>query len=205
MKLNRSTNSLDRSAALKAALVLCGISAFEGAFIVIYPSVWVSAAFLRAADVNVFAWLLCAAVTIGFIAYSIATVPLLARLVSRVSLFKLLAPVIAVPSAILEEVFFRSTLMDALAAGHCSIAVQIAGSALAFGAVHAAWGIRGGWRAVRGAVQSTTLLGLGLACVYLAAGRIVFPCVVAHFTINMVLEPWLMYAYTLRARQRAAA
>jgi hypothetical protein len=34
------------------------------------------------------------------------------------------------------------------------------------------------------------------------AGRIVFPCVVAHFAINLVLEPWLLYAYILRAQQR---
>lgn len=49
--------------------------------------------------------------------------------------------------------------------------------------------------AVIGAVRSTTLLGLALAVVFILAGRIVFPCVVAHFTINLVLEPWLLYAY----------
>ena len=147
--LKRSSNNLDRSVALRAGLILFGIAAFEGAFIIIYPDVWVYHALLRAADVNAVAWLLCAAVTVGFTVYSVATFPLLGQLLTRVSPFKLLAPIIAVPSAILEEVFFRYNLMDVLAARHQSLAVQIIGSALAFGAAHAAWGIRGGWRAVR--------------------------------------------------------
>jgi hypothetical protein len=199
-----STRHLDRPAALRSGLILVGISVFEGAFIVVYPGVWVSRAFLHAADVNAAAWLLCAAITIGFVIYSALTLPLLPQLLTRISPFKLLAPIIAVPSGILEEVFFRSNLMDALSARHQSIAVQIIASSLAFGAAHAAWGIRGGWRAVWAAMQSTMLLGLGLGAVYLVAGRIVFPCVVAHFAINLVLEPWLLYAYVLRARQRTA-
>jgi len=37
-----------------------------------------------------------------------------------------------------------------------------------------------------------------------ASSRIVLPCVVAHFLINVVLEPWLLYAYVLRSQEKSA-
>jgi uncharacterized protein len=79
--------------------------------------------------------------------------------------------------------------MNLLANHHQNVIVQILASGAAFGIVHSFWGIRGGMAAVIAAVRSTTLLGLALAVVFILAGRIVFPCVVAHFTINLVLEP----------------
>jgi hypothetical protein len=29
--------------------------------------------------------------------------------------------------------------------------------------------------------------------------RVVLPCILAHFLINLILEPWLVYAYAERA------
>jgi membrane protease YdiL (CAAX protease family) len=117
------------------------------------------------------------------------------------STFKLSGLALAVPAAILEEVFFRQYVMDALA--HETAIIQILASALTFGIAHAIWGIRGGWRAAAGAVGSTTLMGAALAVVYLASGRAVLPCVVSHFLITAILEPWLLYAYVERSRAAA--
>lgn len=178
------------------------VAAIEGGFILAYPNAWLSAAFRHAGNAGFAAWIAAAIVTAGYIVYSIRELPTVAALLGRLSPYKLLALVIAIPSAILEEVFFRSSLMNVLAAHHQHIIVQILASGIAFGIVHAFWGIRGGISAVYGAVRSTTMLGIALAIVFVVGGRVVFPCVVAHFTINLVLEPWLLYAYVLRARAK---
>jgi uncharacterized protein len=193
---------LDRSTALRAAIVVCVIAAIEGGFILVYPNAWLSSAFRQWANVGFGAWIGAAVVTVGYVFYSIRALPTIAALLGRMSPYKLLALVIAIPSSIVEEVFFRKSLMNLLAAHHQSVVVQILVSGVAFGVVHSFWGIRGGMSAVFGAVRSTTLLGLALAVVFVMAGRIVFPCVVAHFAINLVLEPWLLYAYILRAQQK---
>jgi uncharacterized protein len=195
---------LDRSAAVRAAIVLCVVAAIEGGFIVAYPGAWLSAAFRHYAEVGFSAWIVAAIVTAGYIFYSVRGLPTVAALLGRVSPYKLLALVIAIPSSILEEVFFRKSLMNLLAANHQNVVVQVLASGIAFGLVHSFWGIRGGLSGVFGAVRATTVLGLALAIVFLLAGRIVFPCVVAHFVINLVLEPWLLYAYVLRAQSRSS-
>jgi hypothetical protein len=193
---------LNKPAAVRAAIVLCVLASIEGGFILAYPDAWLSAAFRHAANVSFAAWIAAAIVTVGYIIYSIRALPTVAALLGRLSPYKVFALVIAIPSSILEEVFFRGGLMNVLAAHHQNVLVQILGSGLAFGIVHSLWGIRGGMSAVFGAVRSTTFLGLALAVVFVIAGRIVFPCVVAHFTINLVLEPWLLYAYLLRAQSK---
>lgn len=111
----------------------------------------------------------------------------------------------AVPTGILEEIFFRKTAMDFLARAGWDVIVQIVVSALLFGIVHATWAFRGGINAFFKAVGSTTLLGAMLSVVFVASNRIVLPCIAAHFALNVVLEPWLVYAYTLRAMRRGRA
>ena len=194
---------LNRPAAIKAAVVLSVVAAIEGGFILAYPDAWLSAALRHAGNVSLLAWISAGIVTVGYILYSIRGLPTVAALLGKLSPYKLFALVIAIPSSIVEEVFFRGSLMNLLATHHQNVVVQTLASGIAFGLVHSFWGIRGGISAVYGAVRSTTLLGLALAVVFVIAGRIVFPCVVAHFTINLVLEPWLLYAYVLRARSRA--
>lgn len=196
---------LDKAAARTAAVVLCILAAIEGGFILAYPSAWQSAAFSHAAHVSFVAWIAAAAVTAAYIFYCIRGLPMVAALLGSTSPYKLLALVLAIPSSIVEEVFFRASLMNALAAQHQNVVAQVLASGVAFGIVHAFWGIRGGVSAVYGAVRSTTALGLALAVVFVLAGRIVFPCVVAHFAINLVLEPWLLYAYVLRARLKRSS
>jgi membrane protease YdiL (CAAX protease family) len=39
---------------------------------------------------------------------------------------------------------------------------------------------------------STSILGFGLALVYVASGRNIGPCIAGHTLINLVIEPWLM-------------
>ena len=73
--------------------------------------------------------------------------------------------------------------------------LQVLASAIAFGVVHGIWAIFGGHlRAGIGAVAATSLLGAGLAIVYLIAGRSVAPCIVAHFLLDLFVEQGLVLA-----------
>ena len=108
---------------------------------------------------------------------------------------RLIAVPMALISGFFEEAFFRKTLMDILLHHGATLGVQIAVSALAFGAVHAVWGLLGG--SVRGALAAmlaTTALGAALAVVYAIGGRAIGPCIAAHTAINLVIEPWLIIA-----------
>ncbi len=191
---------LDRGAVRKTWIFLGAIAAIETLTILAWPKVFLSALWLRAGEVPIIGWVLAVAVTGATILYTARALdlgPLLRVLIP----FKLLGLLIAIPSSILEEAFFRMTVMNLLALQHYGIATQILASALTFGAVHAVWAIKGGMRSLVSAVVSTTVLGAMLSVVYLASARAIVPCVVAHFFINLVLEPWLGYAYALRTER----
>jgi membrane protease YdiL (CAAX protease family) len=108
---------------------------------------------------------------------------------------KLLGFLVAVAAGFCEEVIFRKWLMDLMRNHGFHLAVQITASALLFGLAHGVWGLfRGSIRAAAGAVTATSILGFMLAIVYLLSHRIVAPCVLAHFLINLFIEPGLVLA-----------
>ena len=139
-------------------------------------------------------WIGALIVTLAFVLTSIRFPSVRANL-WRPSWLKLLGIAVAVTAGILEEVVFRKLLMDALMTRGFGDLTQIALSALAFGLAHGVWGLLGrSVRAAFGATMATGLLGASLAIVYLAAGRSVAPCVIAHFLINALVEPGLVLA-----------
>jgi hypothetical protein len=152
------------------------------------------------------AWLLAAAITIGYILYAARALPLIsARMFDRHWL-KLLAIPFAIVTGSFEELFFRKMLMDWAARGGGSALSQILVSAIVFGAGHAIWGLFGRqWRVAVGAALSTTGLGALLAIVYLMAGRQVAPCIWSHMLINLAIEPWLMLAAVSAFAKRGGA
>ena len=113
----------------------------------------------------------------------------------RLSFLKLLAVLVAFAAGFCEEAIFRKWLMDALQHRELPVAVQVVTSAFLFGATHSVWGLfRGSWRTAAGAMVATGVLGLALAVVYVASQRVLAPCVVAHFLINLFIEPGLVLA-----------
>ena len=85
--------------------------------------------------------------------------------------------------------------MDAVFGRGIGPVAQVALSGLAFGVAHGIWGLMGrGTRAAFGATVATGVLGTALALVYLVAGRSLAPCIVAHFVINLLIEPGLVLA-----------
>jgi hypothetical protein len=190
---------LDPLAVRKTWIFLGAIATAELAWLLFQLGPFLRAVTLREGDIPTVGWIAALVVAAGTIAYSVRALNL-GPYMTNVSTFRLLGLFIAVPSAIVEETVFRGTVMTLLARAGQGDVVQVVVSALVFGIVHAVWGLRGGWRSFVGAVTATSILGALLAVVYLLSERALLTCVVAHFLINIALEPWLGYAFALRAQ-----
>ena len=193
----------------KAAIILGMIALSEGVWVV-WSAHFNPSRFLRyggfdqAPAAGVLGWISALVVVLGFVHFS-RTLPSVRANLFRPSWLKLLALLVAVASGFCEEMIFRKWLMDLLQHKGYGPVLQLAGSAVAFGLVHAVWGLmRGSLRAALGAMIATSGLGLALALVYLASHRIVLPCIAAHFLINLLIEPGLVLA-AVRGEMSAAA
>jgi membrane protease YdiL (CAAX protease family) len=141
---------------------------------------------------NALAWILAAITAVAYV-WSASSLSDVKRYLYRPDLLKLIAVVAAVMAGIIEEVVFRKLVMDALQARGFGSVMQIAASALSFGIVHLAWGIKNIAVGINAAL-STTILGAALAVVYIVGERSLAPCVVAHVLISGLIEPGLMLA-----------
>jgi len=139
-------------------------------------------------------------VALAYIAYSMRY-PGIARHLFDRSWLRIPAFGVAVVAGLVEEIYFRQVLMNGLQAAGYGPVVQVLASGLTFGVVHAIWGVWGGWRVARGAVVATSALGFALAILYIVAGRSIVPCIIAHFLIDLVLEPALILS-AVEARSR---
>jgi hypothetical protein len=144
-------------------------------------------------------WFLAALVVVLFCAGGMRGYPLIRRHVFDWGSIKLVAIVFALFSGLMEEIWFRYGIMNwAQSHGHGPV-VQIVYAAVIFGAAHAIWGVAArNWSVATGSMIATGLLGGALAVVYLASDRVLAPCIWAHITINLILEPWLLIAAMTR-------
>jgi membrane protease YdiL (CAAX protease family) len=151
-------------------------------------------------------WLLAFVVTGLYVAAAVR-LPSVRENLFRISWLKLLGIAVAISAGILEEVVFRRWIMNYMQdRHHAGIVVQIIISGLAFGLAHGVWGLMGkSLRAAIGATIATGILGIGLAIVFVASGRNLAPCIVAHFLINLLIEPGLVLAATRGEMQRRTA
>ena len=138
-------------------------------------------------------WVLAIIIALAYIAYAAWAVPTVRQNLFKMSRLKVIGVCAAIVSGIVEEVVFRHLLMDGLMNAGAGVGVQIAVSALAFGAAHAAWvGLSGEWKTTFYTVISTVALGALLAWLYILADRSTIPAIAAHIIINLGMEPWLM-------------
>jgi membrane protease YdiL (CAAX protease family) len=148
---------------------------------------------IGAPRISALAWALGLAVAAIYSALSMRSLPFIREHWLDVNALKLLAIVFALVTGTFEELFFRKWIMDWLSRREASIAVQIMASGVAFGAVHAVWGLLGGsLRAAWISMVFTTALGLALAGAYLLAGRQLAPAAWSHILVNLAIEPWLL-------------
>jgi len=145
---------------------------------------------------NLAGWIAAVVVTAIFVAFALR-LPSVRENLFRPSSLKLLAIALAIFAGILEEVMFRRWTMNWLMAQGQGAVVQVLGAGVLFGAIHGVWGLMGkSFRAAIGAAVATGFLGVMLAVVFLLAGRSLAPCIVAHFLINLLIEPGLVLAAT---------
>jgi uncharacterized membrane-anchored protein YitT (DUF2179 family) len=147
------------------------------------------------------------ALALLYIAYCSRIPPVRAWLF-RAHPLKLLALILAALAATLEELVFRKYVMDWLAGAGVGEILQVAASGVSFGAMHVVWGgLNRTWNTAIGSVVATTLLGLGLAVIYLLGGRSLAPCVLSHFLVTALIEPGLLIAAFgggMRAQEQGA-
>src|ERR1700739_1025120 len=152
----------------KAAIILGIIALSEGVWVVWSarlnpPGFFRYAGFDQAAAASVLGWASALLVVIGFVHFS-RRLPSVGANLFRPSWLKLLALLVAVASGFCEEMIFRKWFMDLLQHKGYGPVLQLASSAVAFGFVHAVWGLmRCSLRAALGAMIATGGLGLALA------------------------------------------
>ena len=86
-------------------------------------------------------------------------------------------------------------IMHAVLKAGGEVWMQVAVSGLTFGIMFAMWGLpKASLHVALGAGIAMTVMGAGLALVYVVGDRSLAPCIVAHFLITVVIEPGLMLA-----------
>ena len=196
--MNNKNNEQDNKDNLKAGLLVGGLSTFMLIFLLMWfvpsPARFVNHIGINQTALEVpIAWVLAAAVAIGYIAYTAFAVPTVKQNLFNFNNFKFIGIYAAFTSGIVEEIVFRQMLMDRLQTNGVDVIFQILISGLLFGAVHFGWALfSGSLRMGIGAAISTTVLGLLLAVIYIVAARNVLPAIMAHMMINFFIEPWLI-------------
>ncbi|MDB5010584.1 MAG: protease self-immunity protein family [Mucilaginibacter sp.] len=186
----------------KAGFILSGFILIEGSWVLmnfIYngKKFWYYMGFGPGNNGALLGWILALLAALLYI-YQSARFPSVRQHLFKVSFLKLLALGVAVFASILEEVVFRKWLMDFMLHKGFGIIIQVLASGFLFGFIHGIWGLFGSKKAAIGATIATGSLGVVLAIVYVAADRIVAPCIAAHFLINLFIEPGLVLAATRR-------
>jgi uncharacterized protein len=139
------------------------------------------------------AWIIATITAIAYVLYTMIVIRSVFANQQEISLFKLLGILSALVGGIVEEVFFRRWAMDMLMARGVDPILQVIISGIVFGLAHTSWLLASGdFKFKLPAILSTTVLGILLAIIYLMGGRNLGPCIFAHITINIIIEPWLM-------------
>ena len=96
---------LNAAAARKTSFIIGGLTAIEGGSVAIFHGAFLPPVLRHANQVPLLAWILALAVTAAYIVYAIRGLPVMAAYLLNLRTFKVWGPLLAVPSAILEEVF----------------------------------------------------------------------------------------------------
>jgi hypothetical protein len=146
-------------------------------------------------------WVLALAFAAVYAGFAILRSPFIKSHLLRLDAMKLFVLFVFAPvTGVFEELYFRKLLMNSVAAHGGAVLLQVLLSALVFGIIHGVWGIFGkSLRIAISATVATAILGAMMAFAYIAAGRSVAPCIVAHALINAAVEPWLILAAVSRS------
>lgn len=183
----------------KSAIAMAGLCLFMGPFVFLLvfsgrTDPLAGLGFREPMANTALAWLAGLAVAAAYIVFC-TRMPAVKAWLFRPHPLKFLALVLAVLAATLEEIAFRRLLMDWLERSGSGAAVQVLVSGVGFGFAHIVWGgLKGSWTAALGSIAATSVLGLGLAIVYLLGNRALAPCIMSHFMVTALIEPGLLIA-----------
>ncbi len=158
---------------------------------------WREIGFITPAPLWVYAAALCAAAL-----YSVLTswaTPMVAITAIQISPLKGTALFTAVMAGTFEEVVFRGIIITALQNAGRSKPIQIAVSGLAFGAVHAIWGVNTDHflTSIIQPVLWTSAYGMIFAAIYVYGKRSLGPVILGHILTDAIIEPGLFLAAVL--------
>jgi membrane protease YdiL (CAAX protease family) len=92
-----------------------------------------------------------------------------------------------------EELVFRGAVIQSIREARGAAWVQFLMGSLLFGLAHLGWAsLSGNLASGAAAAVVTGVLGAALSAVFFAGGRSLWPCIFAHASINMAIEPWLV-------------
>jgi membrane protease YdiL (CAAX protease family) len=98
-----------------------------------------------------------------------------------------------------EELVFRGAVIQTLSDSDAPRWSQFAAGSLTFGMAHLGWAALNGNLATGiAAAIFTTILGAALSFLFLWGGRSLWPSIAAHASINLAIEPWLVFAMMQR-------
>jgi membrane protease YdiL (CAAX protease family) len=93
-----------------------------------------------------------------------------------------------------EELVFRGAVIQSLSDADAPRWSQFAAGSLLFGVAHLGWASLTGNAATGiAAAAFTAILGAALSLLFLWGGRSLWPCIAAHASINLAIEPWLVF------------
>ncbi len=139
-----------------------------------------------------YSWFLAIIIGLGFAYFTSRKIPAVRDNWNEISLFNLFGVYVALSASVIEEAFFRRVIMDNFFENY-PVIIQIALSGIIFGLAHGIWGfLKGSVRIAWEAIKITSILGMILATLYIVADRSLAPCIVAHFILTAIIEPWLI-------------
>lgn len=191
--------ALKFSVETKGALAMLALGLFMAPFVFFLlsrarPDALTALGFRASFDEAGLAWIAGIALAAAYVGFC-TRIPAVRSWLVRPHGLKLLALLLAALAGTLEEIAFRKLLMDWLERSGGDAAVQVIVSGLSFGLMHVVWGgLQRSWTAALGSVVATSILGLGLALVYLLGDRNLAPCIVSHFLVTASIEPGLLIA-----------
>ncbi len=196
------------SAETKSLLAMLALCIFMAPFVFMLlgrarPDALTAFGFRAPLDGVSLAWLAGFVLAAGYVGFC-TRIPAVRSWLVRPHGLKLLALLLAALAGTLEEIAFRKLLMDWLGRSGGDAIAQVLVSGLSFGLMHIVWGgLHRSWANAIGSVVATSILGLGLAIVYLLGDRNLAPCIVSHFLVTAFIEPGLLIAAFSGGMRRA--
>ena len=137
-------------------------------------------------------WPLAVVIPLAYAAF-FARDPVVREWLAKPHWLKLVALVLAIMTAVLEEILFRGLGFRLAVDAGAGPVIQILVTGIAFGLAQMLWGMtRGGNSLSRGSIAANMALGLALSLLYWLSDYHLAPSILANFLARLLVEPGLI-------------